>query len=413
MTLLVQRVKDKVTRNIPVEYRWLFLAGMLYLLAVVVDISMHPAQFQWDFKTYYYAAKAYRAGLDPYYLRSLSQVAGRTIGFPFAYPPATLILLQPLLKLDYSTAYTFYLGLKILAFATLFYLWNRRLLALPLSGMLLVFTLVGFGGAALVDLTAGNISIFEQLFLWGGFLAILRQKSGLAGIALLFASLFKLLPILFLPLLFLSEDKHRVRNFLLTGAAFVLVFGAMTLTMPGLTGSFLSVASKLDSRGIKNPAILALLRDIAEALTSHGVRVPDHTPTVLYALLALAILGLSWRAFRRHSKANRLEIITFACLVFALCIPRMKDYSYLLVVLPAYVFVFREGYAVNAGWILLLFSLSQRYTVPFGFAPAAANLFWNYYPLFCLGLLWAMVVHRWWSNPTARQASRLPPGSPA
>src|SRR4030042_2053629 len=72
---------------------WAVVGG--YLALSLIHIATHPARYQWDFRTYYYAATAYRVDLDPYRLRSLTQVAGSEVGFPFVYPPFALVLFSP------------------------------------------------------------------------------------------------------------------------------------------------------------------------------------------------------------------------------------------------------------------------------------------------------------------------------
>ena len=81
---------------------WILLA--LYALALLYGVLANPDRMQWDFQTYYYAGRAFDRGLDPYDMQALSQVAGREIGFPFAYSPVSLPIFRLLGRLDLRAA---------------------------------------------------------------------------------------------------------------------------------------------------------------------------------------------------------------------------------------------------------------------------------------------------------------------
>src|SRR5947207_14946024 len=77
-------------------------AGLVLLIAVPYVIL--TATNQWDFRTYYLAARSFRSGLDPYVTENLSKLAGSHIELPYLYPPAPLFLLVPLSFVPFSLA---------------------------------------------------------------------------------------------------------------------------------------------------------------------------------------------------------------------------------------------------------------------------------------------------------------------
>ena len=60
------------------------------------------------------------------------------------------------------------------------------------------FFTFAFGSAALVDFTAGNIAVFEQLVLWLAFAALLARRRWTFALLVVLAAQCKLTPVFFL-----------------------------------------------------------------------------------------------------------------------------------------------------------------------------------------------------------------------
>jgi hypothetical protein len=363
-----------------------------YALAAVVDLALHVERYQWDFATYYRAGQAARAGLNPYELDSLTEVAGTEVGFPFAYSPIVLPVFSLLSRLEFIWAYRLYLGLKVVSLGVLLVLWKVRFLDRDAGLPFYLVCIFGFGGAIYADLAAGNVSIFEQLALWLGFEALRRNRPILFSALVIAASLFKLTPILFLLLLVAPGLPRRTGVLVAALGAFVVVNGLTYLAAPGLYRDFLSVAPQLDDRGAINPSTLALLRDLGDVLARKGLPVPEAVEWGVYAAFAGGVTLVTGLALRRRGGEDSRFPILLACLAFALVMPRFKNYAYILLLPPAY-FVLRRMVEAGAGSLgLILLLLSQTPPAPFGLGEAIGNLFWGYYPwLLALGL-WAAAV---------------------
>lgn len=373
------------------RYALLILVGS-YSLTILRDIALNSDKLQWDFRTYYYAVLAFKKGLDPYYLSSLGEVAGRSIGFPFAYPPYALVILGPMSFLSYEAAYQFYLVLKVIAFSGLIYLWSHFFLEEKVSPLFIAFCIFGFGGATIIDFNAGNISVVEQFFLWLGFIALLKKRPWVFALSIGFISLFKLLPFLFIFLVFAIRGKHRNRVFLITVIVFLGIQLISLLAFPDLSRSYFSVATQLDSRGINNPATLALFRDIRDLLILRGFNIPLILPTALFALTSLIVLVVTTHTIFQNRTIEPRVILLLSSMAFPLIVPRFKDYSYILLLLPSYYFVTRKLKNLNPIWLIVLLVLSSRFFLPFGLSADATKLFWEYYPLLAVTALWLVWI---------------------
>jgi hypothetical protein len=78
-----------------------------------------------DFQVYYFAAKAYWTGHDPYDLQYISLSMPRPAWSPFVYPPYALYLFYPLTWLGLGSAMAVWLALKLVAIALLCIGWLR------------------------------------------------------------------------------------------------------------------------------------------------------------------------------------------------------------------------------------------------------------------------------------------------
>jgi hypothetical protein len=296
--------------------------------------SILAGGMQQDFRTYYYAARAYQQDLNPYDLQSLRSVSGDdSIRLRFVYPPHCLDLLKPLALLDYPVAYFLFFAGKLLALAGLILIWTR-IVPVPRHELwaLLVTTLMGYQHAVVRDLRLGNVSLFEQVLLWGGILLLFRGRTMAGGCSLLLSSVFKVLTAALAPLIVVVGRSRRaflaLPVLLLAGGVAYL---ASCTAHPDLWASFMSSAGGLDERGIICPGSLSLLRDLAEA-----VGVGDVAVYSAYALACCLVLGAWCWAIRQTRRSRDVyPMLYLTILAYVLVAPRMKDYSMIIALLPA------------------------------------------------------------------------------
>lgn len=355
--------------------RALLLAAIVYGGTQVAAIGGGGRQH--DFKTYYYAAKAYEKGRDPYDLGRIRKMAADPELKPFIYPPHTLVLFRPLSRLGYRPAYALFFAAKIAALLALVFIWMRIVPVSRRDGWALCVTvLLGCQSAVLRDLRAGNVSLFEQFFLWGGILLILRNRRWGGGVSILLSAAFKLVTVALAPVVVILRRSWASLGLL--GVLLLLaVAGGLLLraAQPDLWDRFIAGARALDERGNKAPGALALIFDLRDALALR-----PSAAYVIYGVWCAAVLGAAAWAFRLTRRfADPRPMLYVFLLAYALTAPRRKDYSYILVLLPALhvLSVMAKGrLAALAGCALLWIPMVPYQS--FGVAAAAFGLALNW-----------------------------------
>jgi len=285
----------------------------------------------WDFETYYHAASACRAHLDPYDLIALSSVAGKPVELPFLYPPVALIPFLALSFLPLSAASLVWLGLKLGFLAGLLTMWRKTFL-LGISGeAVLGVTLFGFNAAVLWDLRTGNVAIVEALLLWTGFLFYVRGRILRSACFIPAASVFKIMPIAFLGLLLVGPSATRKRVLAVVwGVALLagLLLAGWPLTMRWAVILAHSIVGERQ-KGEVNPSALGIL---------DGVLGDKHQALALtlFGLYACAIVLAAYPMLRRlRQRGSPEEWVIVAITLWILLAPRVMIYSYVLMIVPA------------------------------------------------------------------------------
>lgn len=314
----------------------LLVAGLGLLLALALRILPNSGHRPWDFETYWYAAKAVRLGLNPYDTSSLVRLAQRPVGMPFLYSPITLPLLMPLTLLPIDRAALIWFTTKALLLVPLIVLWRRHFLQGASIVMVSAVAVFGFNGACIWDLKTGNVAILEESVLWAGFAALVLGRRRVFAGCMVAAALFKLFPIAFLALLLVPSRKSEPQWKLAGIALAVFVFLAFGPTLAGLAWArdFLHNVPTERPWGLVNPSALGLidtlLGDHTTALTS-----PPFKALALWIAYIAALVGLSIPTLHRLWRRQDLrEWVLASAILYALLVPRMMVYSYLLVLVP-------------------------------------------------------------------------------
>ena len=281
-----------------------------------------------------------------------------------------------------------------------------------------VFCLVAFKGALWLDMRAGNVVVFEQLALWGGFYFFVRERLAVFCLLTLVAASFKLVPVVFLSLLLLVKHPRRYRYLAISSAGFVAFLLVQAVTASEEMHSFLRNSLNINERGFGyNPSLLALVQD-GTAAVSRRILFAEATPVeltaglslsqsslswLLYAILATTVVTTSawfWRRAGLTGEWGRLVLVSVACLVFALTLPRFKSYSFVQVLLPTYLLLahIRRTRAVLFGLLFVLAVLSNVSPLasarwPGGITGSAIAYAWAYYALFLSAGAWGLLLH--------------------
>jgi len=308
--------------------------ALLVAFGLMALVAIRWNSYQWDFQMFYGSATDFLQGTSPY----------RGKGLSFYHPPLTLYLYELFAHLPRNLAYELWLALKIAALSALFLIWNRHFLKLDLAWTTVVYFILAYNATIYADLVSGNISIFEQLGLWIGFAALLQGGYALFSLCVVLVAQFKLTPIFFAVLLLLAPKRPQWLWFAVCVVGFVAVFLLNLLFQPALLHDFFTAAAALDERGANAPGTLALIRDVFDRIGGPGFSERTHVDEAIFVIAALAVGVSSLAVVVRHRSANAEPnsklIVYFACLAYALAVPRMKTYSYILLLIPTLALIY-------------------------------------------------------------------------
>jgi len=343
-----------VKKHIPLGLLLLLAGGILSKAIMGLD----PGH-QHDFISYYYGAKAMIMGLNGYDSQVVSALSGQghQSHLRFVYPPQIAWLFAPLTAFSFLHARLLFLCIKLITATGLIALYLKFFVK---KDYLLPFVLIAvfaFRGPFTSDILAGNIATFETLLLWAGLLFLVMGRGYLFAIFIALAGSFKLLPLAFLGFIFLTKIPQKWRVFGVGVGVAAIIQGLGILGMPRMYQEFLSTPAPLDSSGYVNPSILAWLQfDLAPWLTTHGVTVSSFGLYVLFVSLFSA--GLAVFFWKNHHKYPLIIQISMGILAYGLMLPRLKDYSFLIFVIPAYYAVVALPKRWQKGLVLALFCVS-------------------------------------------------------
>lgn len=375
----------------------------LLAASFLVPLILRP-ETQWDFTTYYHAARVYVSGGDPYRLADISAMFGSRVYLPFVYPPTALGLFVPFGVLDFHTAALVFLLIKLALYLFLIRLWDAEFFGSRAGPYFALFTLLAFNAAVFADFRSGNPGLIEEAVLWTGFALFMRGRYGGFSAAIVLCALLKVQPLVFLFLLFLVEPGRRaMRRVLIALIAYGAVNASFRAVDPALFASFAdSVSGPYFSlvwfeKGRINPSLFALIEDLMDLPASFRfAAVPDAVRALAHVACASGVALFALDTLRRRPAVPdaraRKTLFFFGLLTYALLVPRFKDYTYVLLIVPAYEAVLRSGERRGAAaWAAALFVLSS--TAAFFPARLFFIFVWEYFPLVLAGGLWGFYAH--------------------
>jgi hypothetical protein len=311
------------------------------LLALVAGACVR-ARSQWDLRVYLQCAQTLASGADPY----ANEPVVDNSKFQCLYPPVVTDLYRPFAALSRSFdrgGERLWAALKVLSLAAMLLLWRRYILRPGPDLPRVLAAALLYGSPFWSDFQSGNAGSFEHLALWAGLAAFVAGRDLLFAAAIACAAQPKLMPILLLPLL-LCAPRPSWRALALGGVLAAGLFGLNELLHPGLTRAFFAhLVDPLQAwhyeRGPNNCSVYALVHHAVE--TGTGIRwiatlwagrVHMACAVVVAALTARALFALR-RGPGAETDKRRAAALLY-CAAYALVVPRLKDYSFLLLIPP-------------------------------------------------------------------------------
>ena len=387
---------------------------LIYTVFIIYYEFAMVDKYQWDFRTYYYAARAFDAGQNPYDIEALSKISLSPIGLKFVYAPLSLYAFKIFAYFEYKTAYYLFLSIKCVSLFLLILLWKKKFIEGGYDPIFYLLCLFGFNSAIALDMLAGNISITEQLIIWAAFYFLLKNKTLIFGLLIVLAASLKITPILLLGIIPLTEEKNRFRYFIVAGLVFAAGQIISFLATPDLYKGFLDNAAGLYERGIINPSTYSLVRDPFDLVArNYGIVSDSLIPTFIYLAVVAIVLWFSWRTFRAIISGDledrKLWIIYLYCVVFAIVMPRFKNYSYIMLIVPGYYIIKRIDLGKTFPFLLiaLILTIPNKWNVPG--TGLILRAFWDYYPLVLAYGIWFLYLN--FVNSRVQEKKPIPENS--
>lgn len=378
---------------------------LLYLLRAVLLLGPND---RWDFNNLYFASQVwFTEGIDPYDFATLQSASEGVARERLVYAPVTLAVVWPFTLLSLELAQRVYGLLVLAAVAGLVVFWQRAVLCRPWDWGWLVFALLAFNSTVYIGLKSGNIAALEQVLIWLALWQFIRERYLFFALLIAVAALFKLVPVALLGLLLLTGERRWWQWLLLGLSAFaVLLVTTSLLVGPPLLGSFagaLQTVPTTADAGLYNPTLHNLLVETLTVLAVRtGVTAVNVAATGLYGLATLVLGVAGWRVAMLARRASLPDaqtwLLAIGLLTFGLALPRLKDYSYILLLVPAYWAFVHSAQRSSLPWLIALAvlptvspSIVSDYPVTLPNLPTLTYL-WGYTPALTALLAWVLAL---------------------
>ena len=377
------------------------IAGPLVLLAyfvtLILHVSSHSDQYQWDFRTHCKAAEIFAAGYDPYDPDVL--LRQKEANFLYTYPPFTLFFYALFNQTDDATAFHVFLLVKSALLIGLVIFWRSAFLGRVGDSLFFLFCLLAFNSAVFADFIAGNINLMEQILLWVAFFFYLKRKLVLFCIFVLLAASFKMTPLFFIVLLLVSNHPKKSLYFGCAVFVFLAYLLMQYLAYPDMFAGFVRNAlTVVGESGVVGPSTEKFVKEIFAILSPLiGPVPPFAVSAVIFGLAALVVI-LSGRAILILKRGpiehpDREKIALFlVCLVYALIHPRFKDYAYMLLIVPSYYLMKTTRLKKAFPYLFILCILAAPHLMLPGF-DLLSSLMWRYFPLMIAYAIWGLYLY--------------------
>ncbi|HXT01091.1 MAG TPA: glycosyltransferase 87 family protein [Elusimicrobiota bacterium] len=383
--------------------RTFLLAAGLAAAAAAAAFLVDTARTQWDLKIYMECSRTLASGADPY----ATQPVFNGDHFQCLYPPLIMDLYRPFnsvtAEFGEGAGERFWAVLKVASMFLMLWLWKARILRPGNDLRRLLFAAIAYGSPFWSDFRAGNAGSFEHLILWGALAAFIAERDYLFAALIAAAAQPKILPAAFLPLV-LAKRRPNWGAFVFGGALALGAFGLNELVHPGLLKEFfLQLRDPAQpwhyERGPNNCAFVGLVqhaletawRDRARAMAA-AMRVNLVWSAAVAALTAWALRGL-WSGPGTETGKRRASLMLYAA-AYALVAPRLKDYSFLLLIPPTLVALESDAPPALRAAILVCALLDSTKAAAEKMGLGVWSLFAGYFKLYAVMLVWYALAFR-------------------
>lgn len=221
----------------------------------------------------------------------------------------------------------------------------------------------------------------------------MEKRYGFFTFFIILASLFKIISIFFLLMLFFTGSKNKIIYFITGLFVMVLILFFSFLKDPVFFKSYLTNLFLLDERGYINPSILPMIKDIFEILgkklKSNYVVYFSYVAYFFWVFILSIFTFVCIKEIQNIKtddewEKNRLFLFFIICF-YTVVSPRFKEYSYIIMLLPAAFIILNTNMNIIKYILFFIFILSKEMFVP-DINKIYQKLLWPYYQ-FWLALL--------------------------
>jgi len=383
--------------------RRLLLSAGLALLVLAVAFLVDTVKTQWDLKIYMECSRTLASGADPY----ATQPVFNGDHFQCLYPPMIMDLYRPFnffeKEFGEGVGERFWAILKVLSMLAMLWLWKDRILRPGNDLRRLLFAAIAYGSPFWSDFRAGNAGSFEHLILWAALAAFIAERDYLFAALIAAAAQPKILPAAFLPLV-LAKRRPNWGAFVFGAVLGLGLFGLNEAIHPGLLKEFfLQLRDPAQpwhyERGPNNCAFVGLVQHALETAwhdrgraMAWAMRVNAVWSAAIAAVTAWALRGL-WIGKGTETGKRRASVMLYA-VGYAMIAPRLKDYSFLLLIPPTLVALESDAPLPLRFAILLCALLDSTKALAEKAGLGAWSLFAGYFKLYAVMLVWYVLALR-------------------
>ena len=373
------------------------LTGLIVAVAFLVD----TVKTQWDLKIYMECSRTLASGADPY----ATQPVFNGDHFQCLYPPMIMDLYRPFnfitARLGEGVGERFWAILKVLSMVLILLLWRDYILKPGNNLRRVLFAAVAYGSPFWSDFRAGNAGSFEHLILWGALAAFIAERDYLFAALVAAAAQPKLLPLAFLPLV-LVKPRPNVKAFVFGGALAAGVFGLNELLHPGLLREFFAQLGDPRQpwhyeRGPNNCAFVGLVQHVLETAwhdRALAMAWAMRVNAVWTAIIASATAWSFWTIWRGvgMEREKRRRLVMLYAVSYAMVAPRLKDYSFLLLIPPTLAALESDAPPALRLAILVCALLDSTKAAAEKAGMGVWSLFAGYFKLYAVMLVWYVLA---------------------
>lgn len=314
----------------------IILIGVL-LISLQIIYVLQKNEYK-EFKIYYAAAKAFLNDDNVYSIENLNKYSSVKIDMPFIYPPISLLFFLPFQVIQFKLSFLFYIASNLISLLFLIKLY-KKLIGEERFNFFIILLLFAYNASFLAQIRAGNVTIFEQLFLWIAFLHLGNKKYYLFVLFVLLASVFKLTPLFFVLLLLFLPSKERFKYLMLSFISVIFLIFLNFIFSSDLSLTFLNevILNRVSKEGSSiNPNLYSFINNFLQIVRIKELNIIKTSINIelfIYIILTFVILIVIGRNIKKYSiDQNLILYISSFILVYFLILPRVMFYQHFILV---------------------------------------------------------------------------------